>query len=236
MGGASLAPSGLLSSRAGLLPTPFDRPDAPLGAGQPQHRVSRGALRCQPGADGGDLGAVSPGQHGRGEPPSDPLPPPRVPLQRISMVFSRQSYREKELLRLVYFGGVQHEIRKSVWPFLLGHYRFGMLEAERKEVSRVQNIYASEFCARIPWRGFQTEPPFVEPCLVLLWGSLGAPAVLSPVSLADRWTCRPAPTTSKPWLSGWAARPSSGSGRRSRTPRPWPSAPRGPAWSPRWGP
>ncbi|XP_033024899.1 small G protein signaling modulator 1 isoform X2 [Lacerta agilis] len=44
------------------------------------------------------------------------------------------SYEEKELLRLVYFGGVQHEIRKAVWPFLLGHYRFGMSEAERKEV------------------------------------------------------------------------------------------------------
>ncbi|XP_026575078.1 small G protein signaling modulator 1 isoform X2 [Pseudonaja textilis] len=44
------------------------------------------------------------------------------------------SYEEKELLRLVYFGGVQHEIRKSVWPFLLGHYQFGMSEAERKEV------------------------------------------------------------------------------------------------------
>ncbi|XP_026541256.1 small G protein signaling modulator 1 isoform X2 [Notechis scutatus] len=44
------------------------------------------------------------------------------------------SYEEKELLRLVYFGGIQHEIRKSVWPFLLGHYQFGMLEAERKEV------------------------------------------------------------------------------------------------------
>ncbi|XP_034284813.1 small G protein signaling modulator 1-like isoform X2 [Pantherophis guttatus] len=43
-------------------------------------------------------------------------------------------YEEKELLRLVYFGGIQHEIRKSVWPFLLGHYQFGMLEAERKEV------------------------------------------------------------------------------------------------------
>ncbi|CAI5789489.1 Hypothetical predicted protein [Podarcis lilfordi] len=44
------------------------------------------------------------------------------------------SYEEKELLRLVYFGGVQHEIRKAVWPFLLGHYRFGMSEAERKQV------------------------------------------------------------------------------------------------------
>ncbi|XP_060640760.2 small G protein signaling modulator 1 [Anolis sagrei] len=41
---------------------------------------------------------------------------------------------ESELLRLVYFGGVQHEIRKSVWPFLLGHYQFRMSEAERREV------------------------------------------------------------------------------------------------------
>ncbi|XP_072839509.2 small G protein signaling modulator 1 isoform X2 [Pogona vitticeps] len=44
------------------------------------------------------------------------------------------SYEEKELLRLVYFGGVQHEIRKAVWPFLLGHYRLEMSEAERREV------------------------------------------------------------------------------------------------------
>ncbi|XP_040207397.1 small G protein signaling modulator 1 isoform X1 [Rana temporaria] len=44
------------------------------------------------------------------------------------------NYEEKELLRLIYYGGIQHEIRKEVWPFLLGHYRFGMTEAERKEV------------------------------------------------------------------------------------------------------
>ncbi|XP_073917296.1 small G protein signaling modulator 1 isoform X1 [Castor canadensis] len=44
------------------------------------------------------------------------------------------SYEEQELLRLVYYGGVQPEIRKAVWPFLLGHYHFGMTEAERKEV------------------------------------------------------------------------------------------------------
>ncbi|XP_015281905.1 PREDICTED: small G protein signaling modulator 1 [Gekko japonicus] len=44
------------------------------------------------------------------------------------------SFQEKELLRLVYFGGVQPEIRKAVWPFLLGHYRFGMSEAERREM------------------------------------------------------------------------------------------------------
>lgn len=30
---------------------------------------------------------------------------------------------DEEVYRLVYFGGVQHEIRKEVWPYLLGHYR-----------------------------------------------------------------------------------------------------------------
>ncbi|XP_068095173.1 small G protein signaling modulator 1 isoform X1 [Hyperolius riggenbachi] len=44
------------------------------------------------------------------------------------------SYEEQELLRLIYYGGIEHEIRKEVWPFLLGHYRFGMTEGERREV------------------------------------------------------------------------------------------------------
>ncbi|XP_026117213.1 small G protein signaling modulator 1 isoform X3 [Carassius auratus] len=44
------------------------------------------------------------------------------------------TYEEKDLLRLVYFGGVDPTLRKEVWPFLLGHYQFGMSEAERKEV------------------------------------------------------------------------------------------------------
>uniref|UniRef100_A0A8C8S9J1 Small G protein signaling modulator 1 n=1 Tax=Pelusios castaneus TaxID=367368 RepID=A0A8C8S9J1_9SAUR len=44
------------------------------------------------------------------------------------------SYEEQELLRRIYYGGIQPEIRKAVWPFLLGHYHFGMQEAERREV------------------------------------------------------------------------------------------------------
>uniref|UniRef100_G3UAM6 Small G protein signaling modulator 1 n=1 Tax=Loxodonta africana TaxID=9785 RepID=G3UAM6_LOXAF len=46
------------------------------------------------------------------------------------------SYEEQELLRLIYYGGIQPEIRKAVWPFLLGHYQFGMSAAERKESSQ----------------------------------------------------------------------------------------------------
>ncbi|XP_030647609.1 small G protein signaling modulator 1 [Chanos chanos] len=44
------------------------------------------------------------------------------------------AYKEQELLRLVYFGGVEPSLRKEVWPFLLGHYQFGMTEDARKEV------------------------------------------------------------------------------------------------------
>ncbi|XP_046698212.1 small G protein signaling modulator 1 isoform X2 [Silurus meridionalis] len=44
------------------------------------------------------------------------------------------AYDEQELWRLVYFGGIEPSLRKEVWPFLLGHYRFGMSENERKEV------------------------------------------------------------------------------------------------------
>uniref|UniRef100_A0A8B9CEH4 Small G protein signaling modulator 2 n=1 Tax=Anser brachyrhynchus TaxID=132585 RepID=A0A8B9CEH4_9AVES len=45
-----------------------------------------------------------------------------------------QNYKELELLRRVYYGGVQHEIRKEVWPFLLGHYKFGMAKKEMDQV------------------------------------------------------------------------------------------------------
>lgn len=49
----------------------------------------------------------------------------------------KQTYPEPELLRLIYYGGVQPEIRRAVWPFLLGHYQFGMTEMERKEVGHL---------------------------------------------------------------------------------------------------
>ncbi|MED6293294.1 Small G protein signaling modulator 2, partial [Characodon lateralis] len=45
-----------------------------------------------------------------------------------------KNYKELELLRLVYYGGVQHEIRKEVWPFLLGHYQFGMIKKDMSQI------------------------------------------------------------------------------------------------------
>ncbi|MCJ8742271.1 hypothetical protein PDJAM_G00080220 [Pangasius djambal] len=44
------------------------------------------------------------------------------------------AYEEAELLRLVYYGGVDPTLRREVWPFLLGHYHFTMTPDERKEV------------------------------------------------------------------------------------------------------
>ncbi|EDV30054.2 uncharacterized protein Dana_GF15962 [Drosophila ananassae] len=38
-----------------------------------------------------------------------------------------------EFYRLVYFGGVQPEMRQEVWPYLLGHYAFGSTPEERKK-------------------------------------------------------------------------------------------------------
>ncbi|XP_069768246.1 small G protein signaling modulator 2-like isoform X2 [Narcine bancroftii] len=46
----------------------------------------------------------------------------------------RKNYKKLELLRMVYYGGVHHEIRKDVWPFLLGHYKFGMSKQDMDQV------------------------------------------------------------------------------------------------------
>uniref|UniRef100_A0A3Q3M7D4 Small G protein signaling modulator 1b n=1 Tax=Mastacembelus armatus TaxID=205130 RepID=A0A3Q3M7D4_9TELE len=43
------------------------------------------------------------------------------------------AYEEKEIHRLVYFGGVAPSLRREVWPFLLGHYQFTMTEKSRLE-------------------------------------------------------------------------------------------------------
>ncbi|EPY74667.1 hypothetical protein CB1_001913013 [Camelus ferus] len=68
------------------------------------------------------------------------------------------SNEEQELLRLIYYRGIQQEIHKAVWPFLLGHYQFRMTDTKRKEVDKqIHACYAqtmSEWlgCKAIVWQ------------------------------------------------------------------------------------
>lgn len=47
----------------------------------------------------------------------------------------------EEVYRLIYFGGVATEIRKEVWPFLLGHYSFGSTTEERASLDETSRHY-----------------------------------------------------------------------------------------------
>ncbi|XP_055612028.1 small G protein signaling modulator 2-like isoform X2 [Uranotaenia lowii] len=48
---------------------------------------------------------------------------------------------DQEVYRLVYYGGVEHDIRKEVWPYLLGHYSFGTTPEERAELDENTKHY-----------------------------------------------------------------------------------------------
>lgn len=111
-----------------------------------------------------------------------------------------QAYEEMELLRLVYFGGVDASLRKEVWPFLLGHYHFGMSEVERKEVCQLQDY------------------------VFFLKASSNRTAGHLSLRLTPRWTSRSECATSRPCASGLAVRRSSASGRKSSMQLHWRSA------------
>ncbi|XP_023296167.2 small G protein signaling modulator 1 [Lucilia cuprina] len=46
-----------------------------------------------------------------------------------------------EVFRLVYFGGVAPELRKEIWPYLLGHYNFGSTSEERQSLDETCKHY-----------------------------------------------------------------------------------------------
>ncbi|TMW54284.1 hypothetical protein DOY81_000639, partial [Sarcophaga bullata] len=48
---------------------------------------------------------------------------------------------QEELFRLVYFGGIVHDIRQEVWPYLLGHYSFGSTIEERQKLDDTNKHY-----------------------------------------------------------------------------------------------
>ncbi|XP_017266170.1 small G protein signaling modulator 1 isoform X2 [Kryptolebias marmoratus] len=59
-----------------------------------------------------------------------------------SFLKDSSAYEEKEIHRLVYFGGVAPSLRKYVWPFLLGHYQFDMSEKCRLEIDeKMRSMY-----------------------------------------------------------------------------------------------
>ncbi|XP_074546572.1 small G protein signaling modulator 1 isoform X2 [Halichoeres trimaculatus] len=61
------------------------------------------------------------------------------------------AFEEKEIHRLVYFGGVAPSLRKEVWPFLLGHYQFTMTEKSRLEIDeRMRTMYEQKMK---DWKG-----------------------------------------------------------------------------------
>ncbi|XP_057570303.1 small G protein signaling modulator 2 isoform X10 [Hippopotamus amphibius kiboko] len=78
------------------------------------------------------------------------IPPARPPGASAGLtkdVWSKyqkdeKNYKALELLRQVYCGGVEHEIRRDVWPFLLGHYKFGM---SKKEMEQVDTAVAARY-------------------------------------------------------------------------------------------
>ncbi|XP_056874308.1 small G protein signaling modulator 1 [Takifugu flavidus] len=61
------------------------------------------------------------------------------------------AYEEKEIYRLVYFGGVAASLRKEVWPFLLGHYQFNMNEKCRLEIDEKMRAMYEQTMR--DWRG-----------------------------------------------------------------------------------
>lgn len=39
-----------------------------------------------------------------------------------------------EVYRYTYFGGIANELRTEIWPYLLGHYKFGSTMEQRNEL------------------------------------------------------------------------------------------------------
>ncbi|KAL9981050.1 hypothetical protein ACROYT_G009707 [Oculina patagonica] len=56
-----------------------------------------------------------------------------------NMYHKGQIKDEDTVKKYVYFGGVEHSIRKEVWPYLLGHYKFGSTPRDRQATDKAAN-------------------------------------------------------------------------------------------------
>ena len=59
----------------------------------------------------------------------------------IALLITKQDF-ELEVYRRIYFGGIHPDLRKKVWPYLLGHYKWDFGPAEQAAAdARVQEAY-----------------------------------------------------------------------------------------------
>lgn len=61
---------------------------------------------------------------------------------------------QAEVMKCIYFGGVEHEIRHEVWPYLLGHYQFGSTENERTSIDENTRMNFEQILAE--WMAVET--------------------------------------------------------------------------------
>ncbi|XP_023412049.2 small G protein signaling modulator 2 isoform X7 [Loxodonta africana] len=144
--------------------------------------------------------------------------PPGAPGGLTKDVWSKyqkdkKNYKELELLRQVYYGGVEHEIRKDVWPFLLGHYKFGMSKKEMEQAAALTATCSASSTGTLPSATtclslWMTWSPWGPRALKILGPSLSRSRKREPQALpwwsSSRWSstprtqgCRPLATT--PW-------------------------------------
>lgn len=56
-----------------------------------------------------------------------------------------------EVYRLAYFGGVAHELRREIWPYLLRHYKFGSTKDQRNQLNEeTKQWYENKMSEWIP--------------------------------------------------------------------------------------
>ena len=65
-----------------------------------------------------------------------------------------QLLERDKFYKTVYFGGVEQQLRRELWPFLLHHYELDSTADERREIDRqMRRIYEeamTEWCAPTP--------------------------------------------------------------------------------------
>ena len=91
--------------------------------------------------------------------------------------------------KTVYFGGIEQQLRRELWPFLLHHYELESTADERREIDlQMRRIYEeamTEWCAHIPSR-----PASFTRTLNTFFSSLQVSAYFFSLALYPYWRTR----------------------------------------------